>query len=158
MRWVVALLLVAVLAWLLLGDDPERVDPLTSRNDPAKDASPPPLLGVDPGRAAGDRIGNPVAGAAGADASAEDQAASDEDDRLSLRIDTVDARTGRVVRSTWNLGTGDVRGTPFPPHIKLTEAVLARQRKGIEDAIARWEAAFRPPAARARTLSSAERR
>lgn len=140
MRWVAVLLCLTALAWLLL-DDGDRVQPITPRDDSATDTTRPGLLGTRSADAIsreGTIKSGAVSGAAGA---AE---AGTDDVRASLRIDTVDALTGRAIEAKWNIGYGEVTAGPFPPGVVIDAAALAAQARGVKASIAAWVADFRP--------------
>jgi hypothetical protein len=62
----------------------------------------------------------------------------------SLRIDVVDALTGRELAATWNLGSGEVLAAPFGRDQVIDDAAIERQAKGVEASIAAWEGRFLP--------------
>lgn len=140
LRSALVLLLGLLAVFLLLTREPTvTTEPLGRVADPVRERGSPRLQSARQPSLRTRKHGSEPA------RSTEVDVASEEDDGMpwaSLRLETRDGQSGRIVPARWNLGTGNVIAGPFPPGMKITPEAVARSRQGVLDSIARWERAF----------------
>ena len=139
----VLFLIAGLLQWML--DDDPPTDTYDTREASSSDGPGPSLRGAD-GAQAGGHTSSGVDADAGVRKPGENAGGTEDEERPwpHLRIDTVDATTGRYVESSWNVGTGEIVSGPFSPGQVIDEAAQDRQREAAKRSLAAWEAAFRP--------------
>ncbi len=110
----VLFLIAGLLQWML--DDDPSTDIYDTREASSSDGPGPSLRGADGAQAGGDTSSG-VDADAGLRKPGENAGGTEDEERPwpHLRIDTVDATTGRYVEASWNVGTGEIVSGPVSP-------------------------------------------